>query len=445
MYQQYWAGNGNFRGLDKYHVIGTEVYNSDPMTGFNRMTLEEQNELLDKVLAAYPNDKIAKLKRRLNSIDNQIQNAPQDDGGRAIVDIQAIQQNEGVEEAVDVMGQGQPYQVPPGGLRHELAQMLDAARNVPGNIIERIIQAPVQQRVVRVENPPMNDAVLAQIMEALGDEFNPAEAAALALEMDANRGPAVVPAVVPAAVPDQGNDLGLDPGQLREAMEQQQIVDQGGVDGVRPADPVRRERLIGNEPDAVDAVDAVDEFVLNPAERQDALELQQFFEQEQREAQAQREAQVQIEAAQREAQALADQARREENERVRQHRRERAVRRRQVEDAEKNRKYALFKRCFAQIQQETEPIVRRENGEIIEVAPRLIHRGQIRIQAPVTKMNDLLQNNSWLVERLWEESWYDENRGYVINDRNIYNTRIKASEDIKQERLAPVMLEWNNN
>ena len=29
-----WAGNGNFQGLDNYHVIGTEVYNSDPMTGF---------------------------------------------------------------------------------------------------------------------------------------------------------------------------------------------------------------------------------------------------------------------------------------------------------------------------------------------------------------------------------------------------------------------------
>ena len=41
-----------------------------------------------------------------------------------------------------------------------------------------------------------------------------------------------------------------------------------------------------------------------------------------------------------------------------------------------------------------------------------------------------------------EERWYDENRGYVINDRNIYNTRIKASEDIKQERLAPVIREW---
>ena len=118
------------------------------------------------------------------------------------------------------------------------------------------------------------------------------------------------------------------------------------------------------------------------------------------------------------------------------------MRRRQVEDAEKNEIYALFKICFAQIQQETEPIVRRENGEIIEVAPRLIHRGQRRIQAPVNRMNELLQNNHWLVERLWEERWYDENRGYVINDRNIYNTRIKASEDIKQERLAPVMLEW---
>ena len=64
------------------------------------------------------------------------------------------------------------------------------------------------------------------------------------------------------------------------------------------------------------------------------------------------------------------------------------------------------------------------------------------MQAPVNRMNTLLENNPWLVERLWEERWYDENRGYVINDRNIYNTRIKASEDIKQERLAPVMREW---
>ena len=63
---------------------------------------------------------------------------------------------------------------------------------------------------------------------------------------------------------------------------------------------------------------------------------------------------------------------------------------------------------------ETEPIVRRENGEIIEVAPRPIDRGQRRIQAPVNRMNELLQNNPWLVERLWEERWYDENRGYVI-------------------------------
>ena len=150
--------------------------------------------------------------------------------------------------------------------------MLDAAPNVPGNIIERIIQAPVQQRVVRVENPPMNDADLAQIMEALDDEFNPLVAfaqqlAALAEVVEANRGPAVVPAdgpaVVPAAVPDQGNDLGLNQGELQGAMEQQQIVDEGGVD-------------------------AVDEFGLNRAERQAALEQQQFFEQAQREA-AQRE------------------------------------------------------------------------------------------------------------------------------------------------------------
>ena len=207
-------------------------------------------------------------------------------------------------------------------------------------MIERIIQQPLQQHqeVVMEANPPMNDAVLAQIMEALGDEFNPAEAAALALEMDANRGPAVDP----AAVPDQGNDLGLNPGELQDAMEQQQIVDEGGVDGVRPADPVIRERLID--------VDAVDEFGLTRAERQAALEEQQFFEQAQREA-AQREA-----------------APREENERVRQAQAQaqQAERRRQVEDAEKNRKCEFFKRCFAQIQQETEPIVRRENGEIIE-------------------------------------------------------------------------------
>jgi hypothetical protein len=167
----------------------------------------------------------------------------------------------GVEEAGEVMAQGQQYQVPPEGLRHELVQMLGAAPNVPGNMIERIIQQPLQQHqeVVMEANPPMNDADLAQIMEALGDEFNPAEAAALALEMDANRVPAVVPAVdpaaVPAAVPDQGNDLGLNPGELQDAMEQQQIVDQGGVDGVRPADPVIRERLID--------VNAVDEFELN--------------------------------------------------------------------------------------------------------------------------------------------------------------------------------------
>ena len=115
MYQQYWAGDGNFQGLDNYHVIGTEVYNSDPMTGFSALTLKEQNELLDKVLAAYPTDKIARLKERLNSINEQIQNAPRDDNDNAIVDIQAIQQNEGVEEAVDVMVQGQQYQVPPGG------------------------------------------------------------------------------------------------------------------------------------------------------------------------------------------------------------------------------------------------------------------------------------------------------------------------------------------
>ena len=118
MHQQYWAGKGDFRGLDKYHVIGKEVYNSDPMIGFDVMPLQRQNELLDKVLAAYPNDKIAKLKRRLNSIDAQIQSAPQDDDGRAIVDIQAIQQNpdEGDEEAGDVMAQGQQYQVPDGGV-----------------------------------------------------------------------------------------------------------------------------------------------------------------------------------------------------------------------------------------------------------------------------------------------------------------------------------------
>ena len=203
-------------------------------------------------------------------------------------------------------------------------------------------------------------------MEALGDEFNPAEAAALALEMDANRGP--------AAVPDQGNDLGLNPGELQDAMEQQQIVDEGGVDGVRPADPVIRERLID--------VDAVDEFGLTRAERQAALEEQQFFEQAQREA-AQREA-----------------APREENERVRQAQAQaqEAERRRQVEDAEKNRKYEFFKICFAQIQQEAEPIVRRENGEIIE-EPRAHRPGQIERfqQSPVNRMNELLQNNPWLV------------------------------------------------
>ena len=428
-----WAGNGIFQGLDTYYVIGDTVYDSDPMIGFSEMTLQQQNDLLDRVLAAYPNDKIARLKRRLNSINDQIQNAPQDDDGRAIVDIQAIQQNESDEAAGEVMAQGQQYQVPPEGLRHELVQMLGAAPNVPGNMIERIIQQPLQQHqeVVMEANPPMNDADLAQIMEALDDEFNPAEAAVLALEMDANRGPAVDPAAVPAAVPDQGNDLGLNPGELQDAMEQQQIVDQGGVDGVRPADPVIRERLIGNEPEEINAVDdVVDEFVLNPDERQDALELQQFFEQAQREA-AQREA-APREAAQREAQA------------------QQAVRRRQVEDAEKNRKYAFFKRCFAQIQQETEPIVRRENGEIIE-EPREGRPGQIERfqQSPVNRMNELLQNNHWLVDRLGEEGWYHENRGYVTNDRNIYvfrdwgyGTRIKARDDIEQERLAPVMLEW---
>ena len=88
------------------------------------------------------------------------------------------------------MAQGQQYQVPPGGLRPELVQMLGAAPNVPEAMRERIIQAPVQQRVVRVENQPIDDAVLAELM-AMGVEFNPAEAAAL--EMDANRVPAAVP------------------------------------------------------------------------------------------------------------------------------------------------------------------------------------------------------------------------------------------------------------
>ena len=456
MQGSYWAGIRDFQGLDKYHVIGRDVYDSDPMIGIHELDIRVQNNLLNRVLAAYPNDNLAKMKTRLNSINEQIQNAPQDgDDDKVIVNIQAIRQQnpdkeEGDEEAAEVKDQGQQYQVPDEGLSPILVQMLNVAPNVPEDVRARIIQAP--ERVVRVENQPINDAVLAQLLGALGEEFNPADAEALraealraeaeaaALRMDANRGlpaaPVDGPVAGPVVGPDQGNDLRLNPGEPRQAMEQQEILDQGGD---------------------------VDEFGLNPDQRQAALELQidlqPFFEQAQAQAQAEAEARAQAQA----------EAERVENERVRQAQAQRAEalraearaqalraeaearaqeaeRRRQWECAVKNEKYALFKKCFAQIRKETEPIVRREAGVIIK-QPREGKRLRIRVQNPIPTMNSLLRDNPWLVDRLRVEGWYDENRGYVINDVNINDvnindTMIKDRKDINQERLAPVMLEW---